>query len=86
MRVKSDPSLRTRLTATTIFTIHKILIYLPDITRKSMTFYSFSVKPTIPDSENLKFEWKKLMKKKIKAFAKKIIKFRTSHMLIGPTC
>ena len=38
-----------------------------------MTCYTLSVRPTILDSENLKISMEKLMKKKIKTFAKKSI-------------
>ena len=38
-----------------------------------MACYTFSVRPIIPESENLKIAMKKLMKKKMKTFAKRSI-------------
>ena len=48
-------------------------VFLTDLRSKTMTCYTFSVRPTIPESKNAKVAMKKLMKKKMKTFAEKSI-------------
>ena len=49
------------------------MCFLTDVTNKTMACYTFSVRQTIPESENSKFALKNLMKKKMKNFARKSI-------------
>ena len=44
--------------------------FLTDLRNKTITYYTFSVRPTIPESKNVKIAMKKLMKKKMKTLAK----------------
>ena len=41
-------------------------VFLTDLRSKTMTCYTFSVRPTIPESSNVKVAIKNLMKKKMK--------------------
>ena len=48
-------------------------VFLTDLRSKTMTCYTFSVSPTIPESKNVKIPMKKIDEEEMKTFAKKSI-------------